>query len=94
MINLHKLRKKTINACWNQNGAWMNHEQQFSQDSSRPRHEEESSPLLICITHDEFQGLHQNGKTFLEGIPKKINFAKILNLTNLQNHNIFHISFN
>ncbi len=27
VINLQKLRKKAINACWNQNGAWMNHEQ-------------------------------------------------------------------
>jgi hypothetical protein len=37
------------------------------------------------------QGLHQSGKTFLEGIPKIIYFAKILNLTNLQNHKLFCI---
>jgi hypothetical protein len=37
VIKLCKPKQRVNNTNWNQNDAWMNHKQQFSQDSSWPR---------------------------------------------------------
>jgi hypothetical protein len=47
VIKLCKPKQRVNNTSWNQNGAWMNYKQQFSQYSSWPRLGKKAPPLPL-----------------------------------------------